>query len=413
MILRFTWIAQIFSMVMSFNHWSSVVDKQLRVAIIGGGFAGLSVAQRLAPFASHISILDMMPPGKAGASAAAGGLLHPLSSRGGFVWRGVEGYMESKHVLMQLAHTAVDKENLYQYPVEILRPLLKASDAVNWQRAADTSSKEWLELVSNDEFQIKTGIRNEGKVKVIKIKNAIIVNPTNYLLSLWENVLDICPSSIWKLTCVEDLEGLTELSNSYDVVVVAAGPSLQNLWSDRPEHQFFLKYVKGQNQIYNNDELRVPLLSGEYIVPRKSDVTYLVCGATHQHIHPPTLQDLQELMTTSTTELDSNEVISNDADATLRSRLCTLYPKLKESHPIQLTSGVRLVTERTELGKIPIVGRHPWLKNVWTISGLGARGLVYHALMSRYLHRAILDNNENLHIPKPLQPSSHYLLKEK
>jgi glycine/D-amino acid oxidase-like deaminating enzyme len=307
--------------------------------------------------------------------------------------------------------TEQEKSDLFKYPVEILRPLLKESDVLSWLKSAKTTSQGWLEEVSDEDFQRKTGFTMQQAriLKTVKIKNSIVVNPTNYLLTLWQHVQRLCPSTKWQLDGVSNLDAVTKLSQSFDIVVLAVGPTLQHLWSDRPEHQFFLKYVKGQNQLYQNgkstESLTGPLLSGEYIVPRsEGGQHYLVCGATHTHIPKPTVEDLKLMINSKFIESPTDLEI----DGTLRSRLTAMYPPLQNTQLFQLTSGIRLVTERTELGKIPIVGRHPWLDNVWTLAGLGARGLVYHALMSKYLSKAILDNDANQHIPHALHPSSHY-----
>ena len=41
---------------------------------------------------------------------------------------------------------------------------------------------------------------------------------------------------------------------------------------------------------------------------------------------------------------------------------------------------------RTESGTMPLAGRaHTSLRNVWFLGGMGARGLLYHALLARWL----------------------------
>ena len=126
----------------------------------------------------------------------------------------------------------------------------------------------------------------------------------------------------------------------------------------------------------------------------------MVCGATHDHLGLPD----QQAVLDATTQMPS--IV--EADERLREKLQKLYPTVNRLAPIGVSAGVRLVTERTNLGKIPIVGRHPKLSNVWVLGGLGARGLVYHALMAKYLCNAIKSNDENA-VPIPLHPKSHYV----
>lgn len=76
---------------------------------------------------------------------------------------------------------------------------------------------------------------------------------------------------------------------------------------------------------------------------------------------------------------------------------------------MQVRSGVRAVPKHTNEGAPPLVGRIPrndsgsmqscgW----WLVTGLGVRGLLYHALMAEYLVHAIRSGDES-HIPKPLR----------
>ncbi len=52
---------------------------------------------------------------------------------------------------------------------------------------------------------------------------------------------------------------------------------------------------------------------------------------------------------------------------------------------------------RTHQGSIPYAGRLPEdvQKNCWIIAGLGARGLVYHALLGELTSAAVLANADN------------------
>jgi glycine/D-amino acid oxidase-like deaminating enzyme len=102
---------------------------------------------------------------------------------------------------------------------------------------------------------------------------------------------------------------------------------------------------------------------------------------------------------------DDIDVSIAAAKPLLEDRLVKLYPHLQETYQAyRVSSGIRLVTERTNLGRLPIVGKLS--DRVWVLTGLGSRGLVYHALMAQYLTNAIINNDESL-IPQPLQPRAH------
>ncbi len=57
-------------------------------------------------------------------------------------------------------------------------------------------------------------------------------------------------------------------------------------------------------------------------------------------------------------------------------------------------SGVRALPPRSAVGSVPIAGRllegKPW----WIITGLGARGLVYHAWLAAKVARAAVRDDE-------------------
>jgi glycine/D-amino acid oxidase-like deaminating enzyme len=394
------------------------------IAVIGGGFAGLSAAYQLSPHASRITVFDVLPPGQAGASAAAGGLLHPLASRGVPIWKGVEGFdaaLQQLRDVQAIANEVKQKTDgdsvFFEENVRILRPLFKSSDCVSWRKASQTTSQSWLKELEVSEYVAAhpTGCQQaeEDKEKkllgVMAIQPAVVVQPERYLSALWTAVRQQCHDSSWCSESIDDTERVFQLHREYDVVVLAPGPFLQQLWSNQAAHQFFVKYVKGQNLLFSNGDRQQcitsrPLLSGEYVVPRWSPEwgSYLICGATHEHLHAPSLDTVRALMTTTRLGIDGE-------DSKLRSRLETICPALHSlATPFAITAGIRLVTRRTELGKIPIVGRHPVLPNVWAIGGFGARGLVYHALMAKYLSEAILDDNEDC-IPKALRPQTHYM----
>ena len=72
-----------------------------RIAIVGGGLAGLATAIHLLDGGAHgrtprvLHIYDPSAPGCGGASAVAAGLLHPFTPRGREIWQGREGFAAS------------------------------------------------------------------------------------------------------------------------------------------------------------------------------------------------------------------------------------------------------------------------------------------------------------------------------
>jgi len=141
-----------------------------------------------------------------------------------------------------------------------------------------------------------------------------------------------------------------------------------------------------------------------------------IAGATHEHIKLPT--DISTIIHRLQQEpnIRYDPASLDKAHALLGERLKKLYPALDSQYVAAYVSeGVRLVTERTNLGRLPIVGKlnlptssptSQSTDNVWVLTGLGSRGLVYHALMASYLKEAIVTNDVHL-IPRELHPSQH------
>ncbi|TYH93016.1 hypothetical protein ES332_A13G224600v1 [Gossypium tomentosum] len=92
---------------------SSLSHRPLRYAVLGAGFAGLSVACHLLKESPkdlnlHIDLYDEMGIG-GGASGVSGGLLHPYSPKVKLLWRGAECWKECMK-LLSIAEQAVSSE---------------------------------------------------------------------------------------------------------------------------------------------------------------------------------------------------------------------------------------------------------------------------------------------------------------
>lgn len=95
--------------------FSSSSQRSLRYAVLGAGFAGLSVAWHLlehSPIELRvcIDVLDEVGIG-GGASGVAGGLLHPYSPKVKPLWRAAECWEESLR-LLSIAETALHSKEM-------------------------------------------------------------------------------------------------------------------------------------------------------------------------------------------------------------------------------------------------------------------------------------------------------------
>jgi glycine/D-amino acid oxidase-like deaminating enzyme len=114
----------------------------------------------------------------------------------------------------------------------------------------------------------------------------------------------------------------------------------------------------------------------------------------------------------------AGEVALTDADAL--AALDALLPPARASLPALEAStvrcvkwGVRALPPRTQLGALPLLGRvmaartpeQPVSSPTWVLVGLGARGLVYHALLAEQLATAVLTGEDGA-LPRECAPSA-------
>jgi len=93
------------------------------ISIVGGGLAGLSTAYHFlskvdsTEAGASVTIYDKYDVGEGGASAVAGGLLHPLSPRGKVAHWGLEGLASTRELLTEASRFVPDcilRQKLYR-----------------------------------------------------------------------------------------------------------------------------------------------------------------------------------------------------------------------------------------------------------------------------------------------------------
>jgi len=308
-----------------------------------------------------------------GASLVAAGLMHPFTPRGKVLYKGLEGHKASLEML-ELVQQTVPLVKIFDASKSILRPCLDEKDWLFWRQAAETFP-QWLEEVPEHAASSST---NCGWFGVVRIKKTILVDTPKYLDALVATIRSNqmgCPVEWIKQEV--DAQGLEDLASRFDVVVCANGAGVYKSWSCGSSGGSLvknLKFVRGQN-VFIKGDLSHALLSGEYIVPM-SDGETLLCGATHEY-----------------SSLDEPANISN-ATVLLKEQISKLYPPFAGSKPFECNAGVRVVNQRTQFGKLPVLARHPLLNNTWLMTALGSRGLIHHALISEYLVKAVLNDDE-------------------
>lgn len=218
----------------------------------------------------------------------------------------------------------------------------------------------------------------------------------------------------WELSMTVSANNILDLSKHYDAVILTAGASIKYFWAIcNDSTKLPVTYCAGQNLVYDSQYRNKAILRGNYIVPynqNPSSSTYQVlCGSTKEY--------LKEFPISNSDEYPSN---ISKATALLHTPISELDPSLTDAKPVSCFGGIRVVTKRTTLGRIPIIDKFPMSNfhlnqldnknNVWFISGLGSRGLIHHALMATWLFDAVTKNDpDNL----PLEVRLEYETKGK
>lgn len=373
-----------------------------RIAVIGGGLAGLSVIYHIlhstARYAQkrqfdnstiQITLFDPVHPGTGGASAAAAGLLHQFRPRPKKkLWNHQKGIDAALHLLTE-AETCGQK--LVSTP-GILKLAFNKRTVEDFQVAAGRFPKE-LEYLDVDNM-VERFPELQSKVPGLIIRQGHVVDTASYMKALWQ----ICQGSgrvSWSQRSISSISELfddSEFKQSFDNVVFCAGAAVKQFTD--------LKHVPisrclGHNLVMESDQstLPMPLMSGSYVVPQytsNSKACKIIVGATHQYGFDDGDFDI------------SNKEKLEGVKDELSGPLQKLLPQLFDEWNISgIQTGIRAVPPRNLEGAIPIVCQvkgAPEDRFCWLFTGLGGRGLMYHAFLGRKLAHAIIAGREH-HIP--------------
>ena len=404
-----------------------------KIAVVGGGFAGTSVAYHAlerAREAVAVTVIDRVGIA-GGASGVAAGLVHPYTARGRVVWRGVEGAAGARRLMRVAAsasETAADggwrersddcdggwREDVGRATGErrgepvsrepgIVRPARTAKQGMDFVRyrserdAADFASacvttEEAKYLAPGLEFTddvIEAESRGEPPCAGgLFIPNGVVVDAPRYLAALWdacELLASRGPAGTRASLRVRSITDVTELFDEFDEVVLCCGAGIAKLF----DQSVIPVQLQGGHvlELKPDDSLRVGVLGTTYVAPLGE--TRAMVGPTKEY--DATVDDF----------FDRAGVIQRDADARatraereLRELASRAYPPTSSWELLNLKYGVRANPPRTPEGALPLVGAVALGdRRVWVAAGLGARGLVYHALIGDWLSRAIMEND--------------------
>ncbi len=317
-----------------------------KIAIIGAGFSGLAVAWHLAQRA-EVTVFDAAGIG-GGASGMAAGLMHPYAGlHSKLNWKGHEGMNASKKLL------AIASEALGM-PVAsatgLLRVALSESQHIDYAHCASVHPDvEWRDSCAP--WLPKPGIF---------IRDALTVNCPLYLKGLW-----LACEQLGARFEQREINELQEL-DAYGTIVLATGASKR--FTSLP-----ITPLKGQILRYRwpeKDPLPTSINSHAYIV-MDQDQKSCFGGATFERQFDSPLPNIKVAL------------------ADIQPRVAALYPALTEELVIECRAGIRASTPDHR----PIVAQlNP---KTWIITGMGSRGLLYHALCAEELalHSKFLFNH--------------------
>ena len=325
---------------------NSVTKPRLKIAIIGAGFSGLSVAWHLlAKEACEIVIYDAKGIG-GGASGVATGLLHPyVGEQGRRSMLASEGVQAATELIQ-----AVEKRHYSN--IIIQKGIIRYVQNEKQKKMFLSHCCEFgdVKLFTDNGFWIESGLTIDCPL---------------YLEGLWRAVADRGTQLVREE--VSDLKAL----EGFDHVIVAAGAGVKKF----PElNELSLSVLKGQVlSCHAPDGVSLPATSiiGKGYVTLASDPRTCFVGSTYER------QDL--------TETPDPEGAKN----LLWEKISAFFPSVDQLEIIGCKAALRVVRKEHYF---PFVGRIK--EGLWVLTGLGSRGLLYHAYLGKLLAESVLAGND-------------------
>jgi glycine/D-amino acid oxidase-like deaminating enzyme len=328
----------------------------MKIAIVGSGFCGLATAWHFTQRGySDIVLFDRLGIGH-GASGVSAGLLHPYA--GAFAKKSLQAD-EGLAATLQLLK--ISEVALGESPI-ISRGLFRL--AVTEEQKSDFATAASLypdvHWLSAEECQLRLGIPNTHPG--IFIDSAIAVDSKKYLQGLFR-ACEIAGVILEKKT----VNSLRELDD-FDRIIVTAGAYVKNIseLSELP-----ITRIKGQAVEFawpNNFPMPLyPISSQAYVLVDRKEKK-CVAGATYERYFTSEDPDLQ-------TALD--EILP---------KLHNYLPEMTASLALGCRAGIRASAPKHQ----------PLMKQInektWVLTGMGSKGLLYHAL---YAERLVLEALSN------------------
>ena len=403
-----------------------------RVCVVGGGFAGASLAFHVIEEANargraiDVTLVDAVGVA-GGASGVAAGLLHPYTPRGKTVWRGDEGVREAKRMIdaAQRAEEGLDvtgvercddadggwrdsvgrntgerrRERVANAP-GIVRPARSAKQGRDFKRHVEADDAFARCLTTEETVAMCPGLAftedvleeeregDEGCAGALYIPNGVIVDAPRYLSALWDASVVLASRGAAGTRArlrISKVERVEDLFEEFDQVALCCGAAVASLF----DYEKIPIQLQGGHvlELKPKEGLDVGILGTTYVAPLGT--ARAMVGPTKEYAAAP-----EDCFRAGVVDADADPRAA-DARAQLRELGVKAYPPTADWDVLRVKYGVRGNPPRTPLGALPLAGsaRIDDETSAWFLAGLGARGLVYHGILGRWMANAILDDD--------------------
>ncbi|KAF3362779.1 hypothetical protein PHSC3_000638 [Chlamydiales bacterium STE3] len=324
----------------------------MKIAVLGAGFCGIAVAWNLLQFKNcHVDLYD--PKGVGGESSKiAAGLFHKYTGAHAKLNRfAIEGESATLD-LLKVATEESDKPIILSRG--ILRVALTEEKKLEYaNRASQYKDCRWLD--SEAVFALTNGAQHHPG---LLIETGLTIDCVSYMSGLWKACKKL-KADFYQ----QSIADLDELRN-YDAVVVATGAKLPLFEALK---SLCIKPIKGQLLEFEwPDTSPLPLsLNSEAYITMKPDSMACFVGSTFER------------------QFECSEPDFEVAKNLLFPKMAALYPPLCNSKVIGCRAGLRASTP----DHLPIIGQFG--HNLFAITGMGSKGLLYHAFYAKQLSQLI------------------------
>jgi glycine/D-amino acid oxidase-like deaminating enzyme len=317
-----------------------------RIAIAGGGLAGLATAWHLLNLGgASVTLFDPKGIG-GGASGVSTGLLHPFPGRLALrSWQADEGMNSTLQLIDQVESFT---NSSVAHRGGILRLALTEQQKKDFPRCVEFGCEWW------PEEKVKERLPEVSRAPALWIPQGMTVYSRPYLGGLWQ----LCKNKGATL----ELQPFSSDKN-FDHAVLAMGfetPQRIGIFADIP-----LKITRGQALLCRwKKSPPFTLLSQGHLTPCE-DPSLCQLGSTYEDPETP---------------YDEIKAFA------LQEKIAKFYPPARDFEVVESRVGYRIARQK---GYRPILSQID--AKTWAFFGLGSRGLLYHSLLAKSLAYSLLN----------------------